>query len=181
MHTKPPLPPDRTATPRHKTRKAQTDSPISEPKKTLRDLIREVPNSDDFAAIAKDVESASDRSAAIVVASVVDRFLEQAILEQLVRNDKDTVKSLVATGGALSEFFGKIHLGYAMGLYNSQKRTELDAIRHIRNAFAHSAKDITFATRQIDKECRTVKPLKKFGGMLDNRLTYMSACNRITN
>ncbi len=178
MPLKPPTPSGRKKSPRFKGEK--DERPVTQKGVTLRDLIRGMPEKDDFEAIEKEVEDASDRSAAIVVAAVIDRYLEWAILEALDRKDDKTRRNLTSNGGALDGFFSKIHLAYAMGLINRQKRNELDLIRRIRNTFAHSAKNITFDTSSITEECKTFKPLRALGPNPSARTKYISACNRIT-
>ncbi|QGM46842.1 hypothetical protein [Methylocystis heyeri] len=176
MAPKPPIPPDRPRAPRFKGKKKATRKKESI---TLRELSKQLPNNEDFEAIMDEIACASDRSAAIVLASVVDRYLESAIIDSFVRNDRKTKENLTATGGSLDGFFSKIHLGYAMGLYNQQKCNELEAVRRIRNSFAHSAKNITFETPQISVECSIFRPLRRLGSNASNREKYISACERI--
>jgi hypothetical protein len=143
---------------------------------TLRDLTRQAIESEDIKVLANELEGTSDRSAAIIAAAAVDRFLEEAILGRLVRNDEDAKANLVATGGALDGFFAKIHLGYALGLYSPKHVRELESIRKIRNCFAHSAKHITFDTKPISDECNKFSVRKYMGGDANNRKRYIAAC-----
>jgi hypothetical protein len=176
MSPKPPAPIDRPKSPRHKARAKSGAKPVAAKQPTLRDLTRQALAGEDLTALANELEGTSDRSAAIIAAAAVDRFLEEAILGRLVRNDEDTKANLIATGGALDGFFAKIHLGFALGLYSDKYVRELETIRKIRNCFAHSAKSITFDTSPIAAECNTLSARKYMGGNASNRKRYVAAC-----
>jgi len=64
---------------------------------------------------------------------------------------------LFEQGGALSTFFAKIHLGYAMDLFDDAVRDDLETIRRVRNVFAHSSLPITFATEEVTKQLRNLR------------------------
>ena len=51
----------------------------------------------------------------------------------------------------MSSFYCKNLLGFGLGLYSRKTLDDLEIIRKIRNAFAHSARPITFETDQISK------------------------------
>lgn len=175
MAHKPAAPSELPKISRHKDNKSnkRSKSPL-EP--TLRQLTKQLPEPDEFENIEREILGASDRSAAIILAARVELELEKSIIGSLPRSDKETVEKLTTVGGPLNGFFAKIHLGYAMGLYSIRRRDELDVVRRIRNCFAHSAKAVTFDTKQVAEECYKLdKNLKKLKG-LSNRDKYTRAC-----
>jgi hypothetical protein len=176
MRSKPPPPPDRPRSPRHKSRGAVSanDNAIKQP--TLRELTRQLIEKEDMDAFWREINHGSDRSSAIVAAATVDRDLEEAILSSLTISDEETRSNLIATGGALDGFFAKIHLGYALGIFPKLYMHELDSIRKIRNCFAHSSKPVTFETKQIAEECKRFRARDYISGDISNRSRYMSAC-----
>ena len=99
----------------------------------------------------QDVHDASDRTAAIILAAWVEQGLEQAIIGRFARNDNDTIKRM-QDHGSLNSFYAKNYLGYALGLYNQNTLRNLESIRKIRNAFAHSAIQIDFSIEEITGE-----------------------------
>ena len=119
---------------------------------SLNQLSKSNVESEDVKGVLEEIQHASDRTAAIVLASWVERSLEQSIVLTLLRQDQPTVEKLIGRGGALSSFFAKTHLGFAQGLYDAATRDNLDIIRNIRNAFAHSALQLTFQTPQVAAE-----------------------------
>ena len=108
---------------------------------------------------------------------------EQLIIEALPKHDDETVGKLLERDGALNSFYAKIYLGFALGLYDLTTVDNLEAIRRIRNAFAHTAIAIHFETQQIIDEIRklhvTMRPtpeaLMKFS---EYRRKFELACLR---
>jgi hypothetical protein len=54
---------------------------------------------------------------------------------------------------ALSSLARKISMARALGIYGTKMRSDLNWIRHIRNAFAHSKIHLEFATKEIADAC----------------------------
>lgn len=126
-------------------------------KQTLRDFTRELPSKEDQGRFREAMNADSDLVTAIIQAIEIDFIIEQQIISKLSRQDEDTVELLSKDNGALATFFSKIVLGYALGLYDKEVMEYMNIIRRIRNAFAHSRKDISFATPQIRAELASVK------------------------
>ena len=158
MPTRPPKPADRKAQPRHR-KGAANEQPQ---KRTIQRLIRERPSPDDFARLDREVQQVHSRSAAILLASEVELYLELAILTKLPNNDADIVKILVGRDGPLGGFFAKIHLAFAMGLITADQCHDLNIIRTVRNAFAHAPRPIEFSTEEIRTEIGNLRCIKNF-------------------
>lgn len=118
-------------------------------RRSLRDLSASPVEITDWDEILEEVHQTSDRTAAIVLASWVERSLEQSIVKMLPRHDDELVSKLLERDGALGSFYAKIHLGFALGLYDESVVENLDIIRKVRNAFAHAAIAIHFETQEI--------------------------------
>jgi DNA-binding MltR family transcriptional regulator len=126
---------------------------VEEPKRgSLRALSGRPISPDDWEEVIAEVHQTSDRTAAIVLASWVERDLEQSIIKALPKNDDQTASKLLERDGALHSFYSKTYLGFALGLYDQSTVENLDCIRKIRNAFAHAALPIHFETQQIIDE-----------------------------
>jgi DNA-binding MltR family transcriptional regulator len=146
MAKKPTKPDGVLANPRHKKR-------TSGATKTLRTLISEGPSKDDLDAINTELAHGSDRACAIIAAANLETTLTVTILTKLENIDEETVENLTRQNGALDGFLSKIYLGYALALYDKATRDDLDTIRKIRNAFAHSRRPITFLEKEISAAC----------------------------
>jgi DNA-binding MltR family transcriptional regulator len=106
--------------------------------------------------------------------------LEQSIIAALPRRDDRTVESLLGRDGPLENFYGKNHLGYALGIYGSTTLSNLEAVRRIRNAFAHSPLRITFETKQVAAEAQKIKlerlELGELNRLSESRQQYTAFC-----
>jgi hypothetical protein len=101
----------------------------------------------------------NDRGSCILTATNVELALDAALFKVLDRQVRD---DLIRQDGPISSFSQKITLGRALNIYGEQTRHNLDLIRQIRNAFAHSHAPITFETRQVKDavgELREIRPL----------------------
>jgi DNA-binding MltR family transcriptional regulator len=130
-------------------------------KRTLRTIDKDdITSVEEWAEIFQEINGVSDRSAAILVAAHVDVELSSLIeAELLLSVEEEALKPLYERDGALSTFFSKIHLGYAMSLYDDKTRDDLEVIRRVRNAFSHVRRSINFNTSEIVKECKKLQTM----------------------
>ncbi len=85
----------------------------------------------------------SDRGAAIVAGS----YLEHALLAYIrfsVADRLDVLDELFRPMGPLSSFASMVSVAYAFGLIDRTTYIDLDAVRKIRNHFAHEPYDTSF-------------------------------------
>jgi DNA-binding MltR family transcriptional regulator len=86
----------------------------------------------------------------LVAGAILEQFLETAISSHFEITTEDARPLFDdSVDGPLSSFAQKISLGYALGVYGSEMRSDMTCIRHIRNAFAHSKERIDFETTEI--------------------------------
>lgn len=97
----------------------------------------------------------TDRMIGIVGGAHVENALYVLILSRLVPLSANDHNQLFDNGGngVLANFSSKIQLGFALGLFGPKTREDLDNIRHIRNAFAHSLEHIKFEQEDIAAAC----------------------------
>jgi DNA-binding MltR family transcriptional regulator len=109
----------------------------------------------------QEIVGVSDRSAAILVTALIDSALSDLIEAELLTSieEEDAIKPLYERDGALSTFFSKIHLGYAMSLYDDKVRDDLEVIRRVRNSFSHVRRAINFNIPEIVAECKKLKTM----------------------
>ena len=99
----------------------------------------------------------SDRAVAILIAIQLEEALRRTLVEWLRPLKKPEYKDLFGPGQPLSSFSNRIRMCYAMGILGTQTRDELNVIREVRNAFAHSGKEITFDTPEVKNACAFLK------------------------
>jgi hypothetical protein len=126
----------------------------------LRKLSKELPDEASIDKFLTDLRwrqtsSSSDRTLAIVAASILENSLQTAILAKFIPlGTKD--QSMLFDGnrnGPLATFATKIRLAFALGIIGTMTREDIERIRIIRNAFAHSMSDIHFSSPEIVDIC----------------------------
>lgn len=171
---------------------------MTTPLDALIHLSRQDPTPEHFVAyLAELKDEKNNRGVAILVAANAEIALRTAIHRNLLVKE-DTYKELFhAQRGILSSFEAKIRIGYSMGIYGDVHKTNLDCIKAIRNAFAHSAQPISFDTPQVRSVCdlmqqvdaiapRTIvsatgKPEFELLGNETSRERYIKICTRVAH
>jgi len=130
-------------------------------KRTLRTIDKDSFTVKELTETFQEIIGVSDRSTAILVAALIDSALSDLIEAELLTSlgEEDAIKPLYERDGALSTFFSKIHLGYAMSLYDDKVRDDLEVIRRVRNSFSHVRRSINFNTPEIVEECRKLRTM----------------------
>ena len=107
-------------------------------------------------AALDEIEKQTDRGAALIAASVIDGLLEHLIIARLVELSSNRKKELFEqSNGPLRSLSSKIELGFALGLFNEERRQSLHLIRDVRNAFAHRMDPISFEDPEISTKVET--------------------------
>jgi DNA-binding MltR family transcriptional regulator len=126
------------------------DAPVS---RSLKSLIKDH-SLDDWADSFVRLGEGGDRSLAILATAMVERGLQNAIIQRMVKLTKSEHDQLFDGTGPLSSFSSKIKIAYSIGAISGSARADLDSIREIRNAFAHSIVYIDFTEPAISDRCR---------------------------
>ena len=175
-----------------KKKKEKKVSPIQ----MLRSLSRQLPTFSDFERLGFDMGIGHDGATAILLASQLERLLEHVLAHKL--NIPEAKRAaLFEPEGPLPTFGGKVMLAYAIGLVDENTKREMNIIRQIRNAFAHTPNSINFSTPEIVAVCEPLAryleetipaehlPLKGLAAVLLNappnkqRQAYLNACMAI--
>lgn len=103
----------------------------------------------DWNQMVRHFHNESDRGAAIIAGS----FAENALGNYLTHGikDKKISEKLFGPVGPLSSFSQRIAVGYAFNMIDKQQFHDLEAIRQIRNHFAHHPFDTAFDAAEIRK------------------------------
>jgi hypothetical protein len=131
-------------------------------------------------AIADEIEKQTDRGAAIVPASLLDNMLENLIAARLIVQSSKRRKALFRQYAPLHSFSAKIELGFALGLFNNERRESLELIREVRNKFAHNLEATSFDHSEIAAIVEAKVP-QKVGEYktLSSRQKFLFTCNTL--
>ncbi|HEX3367851.1 hypothetical protein, partial [Phenylobacterium sp.] len=117
--------------------------------------------SESIGALAEELKTASDRAVAVVVASILDRSLEDALLGWMRTLSAGDREALFSTRGVLASFSAKIDLAFAFKIYGPNTRADLHTIREIRNLFAHARLTLSFSDEAIARAIYSLHLRKK--------------------
>jgi hypothetical protein len=118
-------------------------------RKALREPSRYRPKVGDEPTLLDTLRKESDKGLALIGATVMEDILEHCISRKFIRNlGKTRRDDIFDYEGPLGAFSKRIKVAYALGVFNSVVRDELEIIRDIRNAFAHSIIPLSFSTKK---------------------------------
>jgi hypothetical protein len=112
-------------------------------------------------ALVQELESQSDRGAAIVGAAWVEEELTAAI-RSFLQKDKRAWERLFNRSAPLSAFASKIDLARLLGMCTAAIASDLHIVRELRNEFAHSvlSKDhiaLAFSLPHLKDKCMALR------------------------
>jgi len=146
---------------------------------TLGDLSREMPSEENLASFeAVLATEPSDRSAAIMAASLTEQALYVAICSRLADPGEAIQNSWFEDANApFGTFAAKIKLGRALAIYAEKMEDRLCIIKNVRNVFAHRSIPLDFANPVVHAEVKKLGTRPTHKG---DRLTYCAACVAIS-
>ena len=131
----------------------------SSPARRLKKLAAEIPDDKTVLNVLNLLEPVdmlfADHTIALIGASVVEKALEIAILAYLIPVTEDERKRMFSYDyqGPLADLAARIKIGYALGIFGRKTRSDLEHVRAVRNAFAHSIRLIGFNTPEVAEIC----------------------------
>ena len=103
-------------------------------------------------AFLLELQTESDRAAALVAAAVIDLRLADNLSAFMV-SDKAAKTLLKGANAPLGTFSARINAAFALALIDEKEQGQCHIIRRIRNEFAHSEHGISFKTARIVALC----------------------------
>jgi len=93
-----------------------------------------------------------------LAATSIEDCLELKILDLMpvLKTDEQMRKKLFENDGAVSSFSRKNEMAYALGIISQKTRKEIDLIREIRNACAHSRKPLSMERLELLEASKAV-------------------------
>ncbi len=111
----------------------------------------------------EEFQAETDRGAALVGAALLDERLARLIRSHMC--EVNDVGDLLDSGSApLGTLSARIKLAYCLGLITKIEFEECNAIRKIRNAFAHHAHGLRFSSQEVSKLCEGLRASTPDGG-----------------
>lgn len=117
---------------------------------------------EELLAVMEHSAGESDRGITLIIASHAEACLRR-ILEAVLIESKETEKLFEGPYAPFGSLSGKTQAAFVLGLITKRERDEIDALRGVRNVFAHEA-DASFEHPKIAKIC--VKNVVNRGRMI---------------
>jgi hypothetical protein len=95
----------------------------------------------------------NDRAAAILGGTLLDVNVEAVLKRHMGSMSAEDEENLFSGNGPLATFSARIRIASAFGLINADQRSNLDYVRELRNAFAHSFRPMRFADPEVRAVC----------------------------
>jgi hypothetical protein len=109
------------------------------------------------ADLQAELTGSSDRSAVITLSVFLDDAVEFLLATNIRRqNTKPEFDNAFRFEGPLGTFSARIEIAYLFKLIDETLRDQLNNIRELRNACAHSKRPITFATPELANVCKRI-------------------------
>ena len=119
---------------------------------TLSDLSRNDIRDEHVNDIMHELDNQSDRGAALIAAAVVEVALRRAISSKIGAFPDWEEILFESEGAPMGTFYARIKMARALCIIGPIAEAHLDAIRRIRNQFAHSVFRIDFESPAIAQE-----------------------------
>jgi hypothetical protein len=126
--------------------------------RAFKKLVNTPPSATQLTTTEEEFYGESDRACGILLGAMVETALEGAIASVL-RPDlpTDMAERLFEGEGIMSTFSAKINLGFALSIFGTTAKHDLELIKLMRNAFAHCRLPLTFQTPEVRAVCENLQ------------------------
>jgi hypothetical protein len=133
---------------------------------SLRNLSRKMPGVLEINKVINELDKFSERELVILGVACIDDALTLALKIKLIDlKPEDDEQLFEKPGAALSTLSSKILLAFALGLISEEMREDLDCLRGIRNACAHSS--FVFSVEKQEAIIRKLRCIKTIDRVMD--------------
>jgi hypothetical protein len=103
--------------------------------------------------ILQEILHSSDRALAIGYVALIEDVLKSEIIRHMPHLSSTDINNIFGRNAPLFTFSAKTIIGYAMKIFGSEIRSDLDTVKEIRNTFAHCIAGLSFQTPDIAEAC----------------------------
>jgi hypothetical protein len=132
------------------------------------------PDLDAFMAFIHELENETPRGVVLIACATI--HLLGRLIELFLVDHKAVEQLLNGTFAPLSTFSARIKAAVSLGLISDEEYRDCEALRKVRNAFAHGVK-VSFSEQRIKDQC---KNLRFFGDTYMNRKITVEGVFRLS-
>jgi mannitol operon repressor len=133
------------------------------------------PDLDAFMEFVHELEKETPRGVVLIACATIDDLLGR-LIELFLVDHKAVEELLTGPFAPLGAFSARIKAAVSLGLINDEEYRDCEALRKIRNAFAHTVK-LSFTEQRIKDLC---KNLRFFGDTYMNRKITVEGVFRLS-
>jgi hypothetical protein len=126
-------------------------------RKALKKLSQTLPTPPEIESIMQDLGKESDLAAAITGTALAEAALERLLRSKITALSATFLNELFQYRAPLGDFSGKILIAQAFEIITSTMAEEMQSLRVIRNAFAHSKIPLSFDHEVLAKEIMSLR------------------------
>jgi hypothetical protein len=117
---------------------------------------------DDFHAVLKEIETQSDRAAALLAVALLEIRIKQTIKGRVKVRDKKLLRLIgdQEKPGELA-FLDQCRLAYCLGAFGPETFDDLETMAQVRNRFAHRFAALTFEDPKIRTLCMSLTTMNR--------------------
>lgn len=115
----------------------------------LKKLLKGRPTDEEVATLFHEMLNDGARGCVLAGTSFIEDVLRGAIAFRFGHLSAKEMRDLFEGTAPLSTYSAKIKMAYAMGIIGKRTRHDLEKLRELRNAFAHSTRHLTFNLPEI--------------------------------
>lgn len=125
---------------------------------TLKKLIASSPDTEELVnLISQFMGDKHDRGAALSMVALLDGAMKDAILAVCNNAVHDKPEYLFGPNAPLRSLSAKIRFSFAFHLCDEAAADDMECLREVRNAFAHTMKPISFEMVEVQNVCNRIK------------------------
>jgi hypothetical protein len=132
----------------------------------------------DIKQLTVSLQKDSDRTVGIVLSTIVEDSLREILIKNMRKLNTEEMSRLFSFEGIAGTFSAKICVAFAFDLIGPDTRDDLDAIREIRNQFAHSTQLISFKNEHVANVCKSLNIIVRSDKMLGSFASKSNANGR---
>lgn len=130
----------------------------------LKRLLKGRPTDEEVGTIFFEMAEDGARGCVLAGTSFIEDVLQGAVAYRFGHLSAKELKDLFEGTAPLSTYSAKIKIAYAMGIIGKRTRHDLEKLRELRNAFAHSTRRLTFDLPEIANIIDGLNALKDVTG-----------------
>ena len=101
------------------------------------------------------------QAVALIGVSLLEDALRSAIIRSFKRELSNNDLTMLFEDGPISGIGARAALAFALGIIGEDTRADLNCLKDIRNAFAHSRVNLDFDTPEIADACKSLTALER--------------------